>query len=262
MARSDTFHAYQHIPRAVSMIIVEHEPSPGVIVPAHSHPRAQLAYAVEGMFSLHAPNGVWLVPPNRAVWIPGGVEHEMRARGQAVSNRSLYIQPDAAPELPTNCRVIGVSPLLRQLMIEAQQIPLLYDEAGRDGRIMRLILDEICTAPELPLRVPMPSDPRLLRICALLLEAPGTEGDLSHWARVGALSRRTLTRLFRQETGMTFASWRQHVRLMEAMARLAGGASIAAVSHDLGYGCQSAFTAMFRRVMGKPPRAYLGKVER
>jgi AraC-like DNA-binding protein len=147
-------------------------------------------------------------------------------------------------------------------MIEAQQIPLLYDEAGRDGRIMRLILDEICASPELPLRVPMPADPRLLRICALLLEAPGTEGDLSDWARVGALSRRTLTRLFRQETGMTFASWRQHVRLMEAMARLAGGASISDVSHDLGYGCQSAFTAMFRRVMGKPPRAYLGKGER
>jgi AraC-like DNA-binding protein len=244
------------------MIIVDHDPAPRVIVPAHSHPRAQLAYAVAGMFSLHTPDGVWLVPPNRAVWIPGGVEHEMRGRGQAVSNRSLYIQPEAAPNLPVSCRVIGVSPLLRQLMLEAQQIPLLYDEAGRDGRIMRLILDEIGAAPELPLRVPMPADPRLLRICASLLEHPGADGDLTHWARVGALSPRTLTRLFRQQTGMTFASWRQHVRLMEAMARLAHGATISAVAHDLGYGCQSAFTAMFRRVMGKPPRAYLGKAER
>ena len=130
-ARSVVFQDYQDIPRPVSMIIVEHDPEPSMIVPRHSHPRAQLAYSVKGTFTLHTEEGAWLVPPNRAVWVPGGVEHEMHARGQAVSNRSLYIQPDASPDLPTECCVIEVSPLMRHLIIEAIDIPLLYDEAGR-----------------------------------------------------------------------------------------------------------------------------------
>lgn len=259
MIRTHTFHAYQSIPRPVSMIVVEHDPEPALIVPAHSHPRAQLAYAVKGTFTLHTAAGAWLVPPNRAVWVPGGVEHEMHARGQAVSNRSLYIQPDASPHLPVECCVIEVSPLLRQLMIDATDIPLLYDESGRDGRVMRLILDEICAAPHAPLHVPMPRDPRLLRICRRLLEEPASEGDLAYWARYGALGRRTLTRLFRDETGITFTLWRQQLRLTEALHSLAMGTSVTTVALDLGYESPSAFTAMFRRVMGKTPRHYLGR---
>jgi AraC-like DNA-binding protein len=250
---------YQDIPRPVSMIIVEHDPEPSMIVPRHSHPRAQLAYAVKGMFTLHTPEGAWLVPPNRAVWVPGGIEHEMHARGQTVSNRSLYIQPDASPDLPDECCVIEVSPLMRQLIIEAIDIPLLYDEAGRDGRVMRLILDEICAAPKVPLHVPMPNDPRLLRICKALLANPGREGDLEDWARFGALGRRTLTRLFRDETGITFTMWRQQLRLMEALRRLSMGTAVTTVAMDLGYESPSAFTAMFRRVMGKTPKHYLGR---
>ncbi|MFT4266580.1 MAG: helix-turn-helix transcriptional regulator [Xenophilus sp.] len=257
MIRSDTYFAYQTIPRPVSMIIVEHDPEPSLIVPRHSHPKAQLAYAVKGTFTLHTPTGAWLVPPNRAVWVPGGIEHEMHARGQPVSNRSLYIQPEASPHLPAACCVIEVSPLLRQLIIEAAGIPLLYDEAGRDGRVMRLILDEICAAPHVPLHVPMPRDPRLLRICRALLANPGEEGDLDDWARFGALGRRTLTRLFREETGITFALWRQQLRLMEALRQLSQGRPVTAVAYELGYESPSAFTAMFRRVMGKTPRHYL-----
>ncbi|VTY40142.1 HTH-type transcriptional regulator NimR [Xylophilus ampelinus] len=259
IARSQTFFAYQTIPRPVSMIVVEHDPEPSLIVPAHSHPRAQLAYAVKGTFTLHTADGAWLVPPNRAVWVPGGIEHEMHARGQPVSNRSLYIQPEASPDLPTECCVIEVSPLMRQLIIEAIDIPLLYDEAGRDGRVMRLILDEICAAPRVPLHVPMPRDARLLRICRALLEDPGREGDLEHWARHGALGRRTLTRLFREETGITFTLWRQQLRLMEALRQLSQGTSVTTVAYDLGYESPSAFTAMFRRVMGKTPKHYLGR---
>jgi AraC-like DNA-binding protein/quercetin dioxygenase-like cupin family protein len=261
MIRSNTFHAYQSIPRPVSMIVVEHDPEPSLIVPSHSHPRAQLAYAVKGTFTLHTPTGAWLVPPNRAVWVPGGVVHEMHARGQAVSNRSLYIQPDASPNLPTECCVIEVSPLMRQLVIDAIGIPLLYDEAGRDGRVMRLILDEICAAPKVPLHVPMPQRRAAAAHLPRAAGRPGSEGDLEYWARFGALGRRTLTRLFRDETGITFTMWRQQVRLMEALRRLAMDTPVTTVAMDLGYESPSAFTAMFRRVMGKTPKHYLGRCD-
>jgi AraC-like DNA-binding protein len=257
--RSPTFHAYQDVPRPVSMIVVEHAPKPALIVPAHSHPRAQLAYAVEGVFTLQTRDAAWMVPPHRAVWVPGSVEHEMHARGQTVSNRSLYIAPDAAPGLPQECCVIEVSPLLRQLIQEAVHIPVLYDEDGRDGRVMRLILDEIIRAPRVPMRLPMPQDPRLLRVCRALLEDPGHEGDLDRWAALGAMGRRTLTRLFRQETGTTFTLWRQQVMLMEALRRLSNGVPVSTVALELGYDSPSAFSAMFRRVLGHTPRQFLAR---
>lgn len=162
------------------------------------------------------------------------------------------------PDLPDECCVIEVSPLMQQLIIEAIDIPLLYDETGRDGRVIRLILDEICAAPKVPVHVPMPTDARPLRICKALLADPGREGDLEDWARFGALGRRTLTRLFRDETGITFTLWRQQVRLMEALRRLSMGTAVTTVAMDLGYESPSAFTAMFRRVMGKTPKHYLG----
>jgi AraC-like DNA-binding protein len=42
--------------------------------------------------------------------------------------------------------------------------------------------------------------------------------------------------------------------LMEALVRLAQGQPVLRVALDLGYGSHSAFTAMFRRVMGVTQR--------
>ncbi len=67
------------------------------------------------------------------------------------------------------------------------------------------------------------------------------------------MGRRTFTRMFRRETHMSFAAWRQHVRLMEALSRLATGEPVTAVAFDVGYNSPSAFTAMFRKAFGAAP---------
>jgi AraC-like DNA-binding protein len=253
-ARSTKGIDYQDVPRPVAALSDEYPP--GFVDPRHSHKRAQLIYATTGVTSVTTDHASFVIPPQRAVWVPGGVAHEVHCRGH-VSVRSLYIDPRARSDLSDTCRVLEVSDLLRELIVEATTMPIEYDVDGRDGRIMALILDEIVAAPSIPLHVSMPQDPRLMRICRAILDDPAHSHTLDDWARIAGMGRRTFTRMFRRETQMSFAGWRQHVRLMEALSRLATGDAVTTVAFDVGYNSPSAFTAMFRKAFGAAPTRYI-----
>jgi AraC-like DNA-binding protein len=227
----------------------------GRIDALHTHRRAQLLYACSGVMSVVTSAGAFVVPPQRAVWLPGGVEHEVHY-GVPVSLRTLYIEPRVHAQLPTQCRVLEVSDLLRSLILAAVKLPTDYDVEGRGGKIMSLLLDEIAAMPTVPLQAPMPRDVRLARVCRAMFKDPMHERRLEDIARAVGISRRTVTRLFRRETGMSFAAWRQHVRLLEALSRLAAGRSVTAVALDVGYRSPSSFTTMFRRTFGVTPSHY------
>ena len=254
MARSTKSIDYQFVPRPIAVLSDDYPP--GFHDPFHSHVRGQLVYAISGVTILSTHSASYVAPPQRAIWIPAGVEPEVRCRGR-VQIRTLYISPDAAPELPAICEVFEVSNLLRELILAAVDLPIEYDLEGRDGRIMTLILDEIRRAPRIPLSVPMPSNDRLARICRTILADPAQHDALDDWAHAAAMGRRTFTRSFRRETGMSFATWRQQVRLMDALSRLATGHSVTSTALDVGYNSPSAFTAVFRRTFGVPPTHYL-----
>jgi AraC-like DNA-binding protein len=254
MARSTKGIDYQHVARPVSALADDYPA--GFVDPRHTHERAQLVYSTTGVMMVITDEASFAIPPQRAVWLPRGVPHEARCRG-AVSCRTLYFDTTALDGLPESCRVIEVSDLLRELIVEATRLPIEYDEAGREGRIMRLIVDEIVASEALPLHVPMPSNPRLARICAAVLADPAQKDALDDWADEAAMGRRTFTRAFRRETGMSFATWRQNVRLIEAMSLLSIGHSVTRVALDVGYNSPSAFTAMFRRTFGVAPTHYL-----
>lgn len=244
---------YQYVPRPVAALADEYPDA--YYDPPHSHPRAQLVYASAGVISVTTPTVSVIVPPQRAVWVPAGMVHEARCRG-AVSVRTLYVDTAARPDLPDTCRVFEVSTLLRELIIDATSIPIEYDENGRDGHVMQLLLDELVSTPVAPLHIPMPVHPKLLGACRRILTDPARKETLDDWAGAASMGRRTFTRLFRKETGMSFAAWRQHVRLMEALARLATGQRVTSVAFEVGYNSSSAFTAMFRRTFGAAPARY------
>ena len=254
MGRSTKGIDYQNVPRPVAALADDYPP--GHVDPAHSHVRGQLIYATTGVMTVTTEQASFMVPPQRAVWVPGGVMHEAHCRG-FVACRTLYIDERSIPGLPRSPRVIEVSDLLRELIIEATHMPIEYDQTGRDGRVMALILDEIVASQAAPLHVPMPRQPRLVRICQAILQDPAQNDVLDDWADAAAMGRRTFTRTFRKETGMSFAAWRQNVRLMDALSRLATGQSVTRVALDVGYNSPSAFTAMFRRTFGVAPTHYL-----
>ncbi len=240
-------------PRPV-VTLANDDPAGYEIVP-HRHARAQLVYAAQGVMTVTATAGSWVVPPQRAVWIPAGAEHTVRV-DRAIAMRSLFIRPDAAPRLPQACRVVTVSPLLRALILRAMSIPPLYDEAGPDGRILRVILDELRALPSAPLHLPRARDRRLARVTEALLADPADARGLEAWARAAGASPRTLARLFATETGLTFRAWRQRARLLHALVELAARKPVTSVAFEAGYESPSAFIAAFKREFGTTPARY------
>lgn len=137
----------------------------------HWHSRAQLVYACAEVVKVTAKQGAWVVPQHRGVWIPARIEHQIESAG-AFSMSSLYVQEDSRIELPAECGVVAISPLLRELILAAAEAALLYEVTGRDGRLMDLILSEIRSLPLMHLHLPEPTDSRLKIITAALREDP------------------------------------------------------------------------------------------
>lgn len=227
----------------------------GGATPTHHHPRAQLIYAGEGVMRVETAVGSWVVPPLRGVWIPAWTDHQVVMLG-TVAMRTLYFRPEAAPDLPTTCCLVDVRPLLRELIYALLEEPVAYDESGRGGLIAALVLKELHFLREGALHLPVPTEPRLQKLCRALIEQPDSTETLETWADQCATSSRTLARLFHRETGMSFSHWRQQARLVEALGQLSKGEPIARVADRLGYRSPSAFTAMFKKAMGVEPSRY------
>ena len=135
-------------------------------------------------------------------------------------------------------------------------LPALYDENGRAGKLMQLLVAEIASMSTLSLHAPLPADARLARVCRALFDAPSLAIGLDEVAADAGMSRRTFTRMFRADTGVSFSEWRQQVCLLVAIERLGQGQAVTRVALDLGYASPSAFSASFRRVLGSPPSQY------
>lgn len=224
-------------------------------VPLHRHPTAQLLHAVQGVMVVSTGAGQWVVPPTRGLWMPAGEVHRLRMVGD-VQVRTVYIRPDARPNLPAECQVVGISPLLRELILAAIEVPRPYADDTRDSRLMALLLDEVALLPSLPLRLPQPADPDLLTLCQSLSEAPDDRSTLGNWADQLGVNAKTLQRRFVRQTGMTFGQWRQQARLLIALEQLASGSKVVDVALNLGYSSPSAFATLFKRQFGVSPSTY------
>ncbi len=236
----------------------------GETIPPHHHRRAQLVYASEGVMTVTTDHGAFVVPPQRAVWLPAGVEHRIDARG-SVAMRTVYVEATDATDaagssetqgLPTQVRVLHVTRLLRELILAAVDLPRTYRPDSPEERLMSVILDQIRVLPIAPLSLPMPDDARVMRVAQALLADPSDGRNLTAWAAEVGASARTLARLFIRETGMSFGAWRQQLRLLRGLELLAAGQPVTTVALDLGYDSPSAFIAMFRRNLGTTPTRY------
>jgi len=222
----------------------------------HHHKKAQLLFTVRGVINCEVDDAVWIVPPQCAVWIPGGLPHTAFGSGE-VECISLFIEPPEASNLPRECCTITVSSLLRHLLMRATEFPEHYDVDGPDGRIVSVILDQLAAAPVEDLRLPIPSDPRLKKLTDLLIAAPADHATVAQWASRVALSERSLSRLLSEQVGMSFGRWRRQLHIVLALRHLSSGQTVQAVAMDLGYESASSFVTMFRKMVGKPPSRYM-----
>jgi AraC-like DNA-binding protein/mannose-6-phosphate isomerase-like protein (cupin superfamily) len=224
----------------------------GTVIPPHSHRRAQLIFAIAGTMTIRAGDDLWMLPPSHALWVPVGVVHQIRTSG-SVEMRTLYIQPGHAQRIGRDCHVVFVSPLLRELILRAMELPPLYDERGMAGRVMKLILDEVARLPAQPLSLRMPRDARLRRLCTLVLQDLAAGNSIVRRGAGVGLSERSVIRLFPKQTGLTFHRWLNQARLLRAFELLDAGHSLTRIAVEVGYSGPSAFAKMCRRTLGKAP---------
>lgn len=222
----------------------------------HQHRKAQLLYSVRGVLNCEVEDGVWIVPPQCAVWIPGGLPHSARGSGETECY-CLFVEPDASPDLPEICCTIAVSPLLRELLLRAAGFAQLYELHGREDRLVAALLDELAAAPVEELHLPMPRDTRLRRLAQLLLADPSDKTTMRDWATRIGMSERSMSRLLLQEIGMSFGRWRRQLHVILSLQCLSKGESVQNVALELGYENASGFVTMFRKAVGKPPARYL-----
>jgi AraC-like DNA-binding protein/mannose-6-phosphate isomerase-like protein (cupin superfamily) len=251
--RSTNRDDYQSVPRVVTVMAKNYRG--GFWVTPHRHRRAQLLYAVSGVMQVTTAVGSWVVPPNRAVWVPANVGHDVRMSGD-VAIRTLYVDTTRPAGLPKACTVVEVSPLLRELILALLEEPVQYDLKGRGALIANLILRELRTMEVAPLHLPIPEDPRLARLCDSIMARPDMGATLETLSASAGASVRTIARLFRRETGLSFRRWREQARLIQALKLLGEGRSVGRVAEKVGYRSASAFSAMFRRALGREPRQY------
>lgn len=227
----------------------------GAATGTHAHPFGQLVHAAEGLMRVHTRLGSWVVPPGRAVWIPAALDHEVEMV-TSVAMRTAYVVAAALPGAPKGPCVIEVTPLLRELILEASRRPRPYPLGGADERLFQVLLDNVSFRDVAPLHLPSPRSTHLQALASRLRSNPADRRTLSAWARATGTSARTLARTFRQETGLSFGAWRAQLRLMHALEFLARGRAVTEVALAVGYGSTSAFIETFRRHLGTTPGEY------
>ncbi|MQW86515.1 AraC family transcriptional regulator [Sinorhizobium saheli] len=251
----DHFRSLEWIEKANAPVLaIGKDYGSGLVVPLHSHSRTQLWWARSGVVLVRTPDGRWMIPPGHALLIPAGMEHSAEMVSD-VRMHSIYISPTASQA--RRPLVLEVSPLAASLIDELVGVECATSSERRESLIMDLLLEEIPRLTERPLGLPFPRDRKLAALCRQFLKAPSAAANIDEWAERLGISRRSFTRLFRQETGVSFVTWRQQACIFASLPRIADGEPITTVALDAGYENVAAFTTMFRRMLGAPPSLYL-----
>ena len=224
------------------------------LTPPHPDGWHQLIHAIRGVVHVRTRDAAWITPPHRAVWIPGGIAASIELRGE-VALRMLYVRA-GRKGLPSNCAVVNVNPLLRELIVRVNRIGALDRRLANHAHLEAVIFDELRSLESASLEIPLPSDPRALK----LVDLAGRTSPLGLLSGDGArecgASRRTLERIFREQTALSLGQWVRRYALLRAVGLLSEGQKVSSVAAVLGYQSTSAFIAMFRREFGQTPGCF------
>jgi len=222
----------------------------------HRHRGGQFIIVEYGISHLRTEFGAWIIPAPRVGWVPPGVRHASRTSGRGCG-WVVLAPPGSSRGMPREVCVLQVSALMRaslECLTHAGS-----QDVARHRLLWRVVVSEMRNATPEPFEVPMPGTPKILQAVQSVLNCPTIAKDLDQLSRVAGMSRRSFTRHFRRETGLSFAHWMRAVIAHHAMERIASGHKVSSVAFDVGYDSVSAFIAMFRRKYGVAPRAFLSK---
>jgi len=245
----------------VSISTLAYEYPPGFHVPEHAHGSDQMIYATRGVMEIASGQSFWLIPPHFAIWIPARTPYNIRMPG-AVSMRTLYLRPGLASRLPSACTVLHVTPLLRELVVEAVRIGQLRRRNSMHSALRDLILCHLQNAAPVPSFVTLPKDDRALGVARAVMANLRDCGSFQVLCEQAGASPRTIQRIFLRDVGLSFESWRRQFRLMKAIELLAGGCTVKEVAFEIGYHQPSAFVEVFRQTLGATPKSWVSSLQK
>ncbi len=225
------------------------------LVEQHQHPWGQLAYCSSGIMKVEVPGASFIIPPQRALWLPRFTPHIVSTKF-GLSFRSLYIDNSLSERLPETTEALMVNNLLRELILSIAEWQEEYELTERKQRHIDFLLDQLDLAQKAPLSLNMPEDKRLVKITEFICAHPGSNTSLKTWSESVGATPRTINRLFQKETNMGFIEWRQRLRILYSLERIEKGDKISNVALDLGYESDSAFITMFKKHMMVSPKQY------
>jgi AraC-like DNA-binding protein len=239
----------------VSISSLSYDYPPACVVPEHAHKSDQLIYATRGVMEVTVMQSFWIIPPQFALWVPAETRHKIRMSG-AVSMRTLYLRPGTAGKMPNCCAVLHVTPLLRELIVEAVRLGRLRWRVALHAALRAVIVANLHTAMSVPTRLTMPEDRRAAAVAAAAIADPVNNRSFKALCDNAGASTRTIERIFQRQVGTSFETWRRQARLMKAIELLVTGYSVKETAYQVGYRQTGAFVTMFRDTFGKTPKAW------
>ncbi len=222
----------------------------------HRHRRGQFVFATRGSLAVWAAGrGLW-VSPQCGVWIPPRTVHAVSALS-AIDYCSLFVDTHASRSLPRQVRLYTLTSLLTELAGAAAEFSHNREAAELAPHLHALLLDRLQRLEPACVSLPVPCSARLRSLTDYLLCHPGESFSLEDWAARLGMSRATLARRFRHQTGLSVGRWRQQMKVLKAIELLHAGSSVKAVAFELGYRQPSPFITMFKRLTGRTPGSYL-----
>jgi len=241
--------------RGVSVTTLAYEYPSGYRVPEHAHRSDQLIYATSGIMEVSSGQSLWLTPPHFALWLPARTLHRIHMSGP-VSMRTLYLRAGLAARAEPGVAVLHVTPLLRELILEAVRVDQLRIRNRYECALRDLLIPQLEKATPMPTFVTLPQEERALAVAREVLRSPVESKTMATLCAEVGVSVRTIERAFRKEVGIDFESWRRQVRLTKAVELLVSGCSVKETAFKIGYCQPSAFVEIFRRTFGTTPKAW------
>ncbi|MCQ8242423.1 AraC family transcriptional regulator [Rhizosaccharibacter radicis] len=228
--------------------------------PLHRHPHGEFFVLRSGHLVSATEAARLLIPPGQAYWVPPGTPHGGSLR--RISGIRLHVSAALArglcPEVPV---AFSATPLVEALMGRwAVDASAGLPPRAVDRHMFAVLADEMANRLTQPLLLPMPGSPVMRRVLAAWSETCDERASLDLLAERCRMSRRSFTRRFRIETGMSPGTWMQAARILRGCQLMASGTSITDTAFMLGFESPASFFNLCRRLTGLNPSALMRRL--